>query len=260
MLGPLDLRDTAGRAVCVRRRKQRALLALLLIRTGRTVSTDEIIDALWDGCPPRSALANLHTYVSQLRHVLSRAVPGAARRPTTTTGGYRLDVGPTEYDVVLFEHLAAAGRRSLADGRPGEAAERLARALRLWQGRPLEDLEPYGWIRPFTARLEQARLAVLEDRAEARLLLGQHAELAVELAVTVEEHPLREPLWRQYLLALQGAGRRNDAMRAYDRLRRAMYVELGVEPDPTLRELHRRIRCGEPGARPPLRTGGSAAA
>lgn len=260
MLGPLELRDAAGRPVGVRRRKQRALLALLLIRTGRTVSTDEIIDALWDGRPPRSALANLHTYVSQLRHAVRRAVPGDVRRPTTTTTGYRLDVGTTEYDVALFESLAAAGRRALVEGRPGEAVERLARALRLWHGRPLEDLEPYGWIQPFTARLEQARLAVLEDQAEARLLLGQHAELAVDLAAAIEEHPLREALWRQYLLALQGAGRRTDAMRAYDRLRTVMSVELGVEPDPVLRELHRRIRAGETGARPALRTGGSAAA
>lgn len=245
VLGRLEVRDATGGLIVVRRRKQRALLALLLIRPGRSIGGDEIIDALWGERPPASARANLHSYVSDLRNLLARAAPRVGPRPATTSGGYRLDLEPGECDALIFDDRAAAGRRALAAGHAGEAAERLARALGLWRGQVLEDVGPYEWLRPYAAGLAEARLSALEDQAEARLALGHHADLAVELMAAVEEHPLRERLWQHYLRALHGAGRRAEAMDAYDRLCELMDEELGVTPGPSLRELIRRIRGDE---------------
>ncbi len=241
VLGPLEIRDAAGRPIPVARRKQRALLALLVTRAGRAVPVDEIVDALWGERPPASARANLHTYVSDLRRLLPGTGPAAIPRPATTPAGYRLDLAVDECDALLFGSLLAEARRLAGAGSPDEAAARFTRALGLWRGPVLSDLGAYAWVAPFAARLEETRLAALEDLVDARLLLGQHADLAVELAATTAGHPLRERLWRQYLLALHRAGRRTDALRAYRRLRVALATELGVEPDRSLRDLYREV-------------------
>jgi DNA-binding SARP family transcriptional activator len=255
VLGPLEVRAADGAPVLIRRRKQRALLALLIVRAGRPVGVDEVIWRLWGDDPPTSARANVHSYVSDLRRLLGRAAPDALPRPERGAGGYLLNVTTDECDALLFEQLIAAGRRDLADGRTHEAAERLGRALELWRGRVLEDVEPYDWVASFAARLDVARLGALEDQVEARLLLGQHRELAVELAELTARHPLRERLWQHYLVALHGVGRRTDALAAYQQLRETLASELGVEPGPAVRELHRGIQTGEgvllDGTRPP---------
>ena len=241
VLGPLEVRGKNGAPVHIRRQRQRALLALLVVRSGRSVSVDEIIERLWGDDPPASARANVHTYVSDLRRLLSATEP----RPERSGGGYLLKVATDECDALLFEQLVAAGHRELDDGRVGEAAERLGRALGLWRGRVLEDVEPYEWVTSFANRLELARLDALEDQVEARLRLGQHRELATELAELTTRHPLRERLWQHYLVALHGAGRRAEALAAHQRLRATLASELGVEPGPAIRELHRAISSGE---------------
>lgn len=248
LLGALEVRDAKGGLVAAPRPKQRALLALLVLRAGSVISVDEIADALWGDRPPASARANLHSYMSGLRRLLVEAVPAAGPRPVRTAGGYRLDLLPGECDAVVFEELAAQGRRDLAGGRYADAAERLARALGLWRGPVLEDLADHGWVGPYAARLEQTRLAAVEDHVEARLGLDQHAELLGELTAATAAHPLRERLWSQYLRALERIGGRAQALEAYERLRALLRAELGVDPGPALRALHRRIRDGAPDA------------
>ncbi|GAA1581758.1 AfsR/SARP family transcriptional regulator [Actinoplanes couchii] len=234
LLGTLEVRDPGGALLAIGRRKQRALLAMLVLRGGTVVRGDEIVEALWNGRPPSSARANLHSYVSDLRRVLPEAL-------RTVPGGYRLDVAAGECDVTLFEALAAEGRRALDEWQHLRAAERLAHALGLWRGPLLEDLADLDWFAPFTARLTEARLTAVEDQAEARLALGEHAELAVELAARTAEHPLRERLWATWLRALHRNGERARALDGYRRMRSVLDAELGIGPGPALRELHREI-------------------
>lgn len=246
LLGPLELRDSSDRLVLLPRRKQRALLALLLLRAGTIVGTGEIVEALWGGRPPASARANLYSYISDLRRTLSRVAPTDDPRPQSTSAGYQLDVGVDEYDALVFEELSAAGRRELAARRPALAAESLARALGLWRGPALWGVDPHPWVLPYTSRLEEARLATFEDQVEARLLLGQHADLAVELSDSTQRHPLRERLWGQFMLALYRSGHTARALQAYNRLADLMEGELGTAPGPALRKLHRQIRADDP--------------
>ncbi|MGI5214107.1 AfsR/SARP family transcriptional regulator [Plantactinospora sp. CA-290183] len=255
MLGPLEIRDAGGQPATLARRKQRVLLALLLLRANTVVRTDEILDALWGERPPASARANLHSYVSDLRRTLARVAPAERPRPDSVAKGYRLELSPGECDAAIFESLAAEGSRALAAGRPAVAAERLARALGLWRGRVLEGLDGYGWLGPCTARLEEARLTALEDHVEARLALGQHLDLTLELTSATARHPLRERLWGQLMVALHRTGRRPEALRVYERLCLLLEAELGVRPGETVRRIHRDIRsdasaasCSPPGA------------
>lgn len=249
LLGPLELRDSSDQEVHLPRRKQRALLALLLLRAGTLVGTDEIIEALWGGRPPASARANLYSYISDLRRTLGRAVPADEPRPQSMSAGYQLDVGVDEYDALVFESLSATGRRLLAAGRPALAAESLARALGLWRGPALGGLEPYPWVLPYMSRLEEARLATLEAQVEARLQLGQHADLAVELADSTQRYPLRESMWGHFMLALYRSGNTARALQAYNDLADLIEGELGTAPGPALRRLHRQIRAEDPALR-----------
>lgn len=241
VLGPLEVRDADGGRLSIPRRKQRALLALLLLRSGTTVSIDEIVYSLWGERPPVSARANLHSYVSSLRQVLARTAPDADGRPIRMLTGYRLDLCPGECDADLFEDLAATGRRALAGGEYAQATERLSRALGLWRGGVLDDLPTYEWTSPYVARMEEVRLRALEDLAGARLYLGQHADLAIELASATLENPFRERLWVYYLEALRRIGDRAQALRAYDRYRVVLDTELGVPPGQAVQDLHREI-------------------
>jgi DNA-binding SARP family transcriptional activator len=248
LLGSLELRDDSGRMVSTPRRKPRALLAYLLLRAGTPVTVDELVDALWGELPPASARANLHSYLSNLRQLLADVAPTEQPRPVRAGTGYLLELQPGECDADAFEELAADGRRALAAGRAAEAAERLSRALGLWRGPALEDLTQFDWVLPFAARLEQARLAAIEDQTDARLLLGQHTELAAELSGLATAHPFRERLWSQYMLALWRSGRRAQALAAYEELRSVLDNELGVEPGPAVLDLYHQIRHDEPAA------------
>nr|WP_221383305.1 BTAD domain-containing putative transcriptional regulator [Actinoplanes polyasparticus] len=245
VLGPLEIRDGDGAPVSPTRRKQRVLLALLLLRAGHVVRTDEIIDALWGGSPPVSALANLHTYVSGLRQLLDRAAATGEPRPRTMPGGYQLDLRPGERDADVFESLAGEGRRALAESRPATAAECLDRALGLWRGTVLHDMDRADWLLPFAVRLEEARLTAVEDQMTARLALGHHAELTSELTELITRHPLRERLWGHLLVALHRSGSQQRAIEAYGRLRRLLKAELGVRPGPQVRQIFEAILSGD---------------
>jgi predicted ATPase/DNA-binding SARP family transcriptional activator len=246
VLGPIEaVRD--GTPVLLGGRRQRALLALLLLDPGRPVANDRLVDELWQGRPPAGAATTLRAYASKLRSVL-----GADASLARSGNGYVLDIEPARVDSHRFEQLAEDGRTALARGATGRAAEQLRAAVALWRGRPFDGVGEDGALRVEADRLEQLRLLALEDRIEADLALGLSDALADELEALVREHPYRERLWRQLMLALYRADRQADALAAYRRARSLLDEELGLEPSEELQRLeHAILRHEVPPARPP---------
>jgi DNA-binding SARP family transcriptional activator len=223
VLGPLEVvRD--GSPVRLPPR-QRALLALLALRAGESLSCDELLVELWGEEAPARAKASLHNAVSGLRKVLG------ARVVQTHTAGYRLDAAAIDIDAVRFSSLVAAAEST---DEPGERAGLLRDALSCWRGSPLSEL---GVAWPEVARLEELRLIALEDRIEAELELGAAEELVPELEALVRRRSLRERLWAQLMRALYLAGRQAEALATYRRAHVAFVEKLGIEPGPALKEL-----------------------
>jgi len=246
ILGPFEVSER-GQPLEVGAGKQRALLALLVLHAGEVVSTDRLIDALWGERPPASALNSVHIYVSRLRKALGNG------RLETRGHGYRLALEPEQLDLARFERLLGEGRGLLAEGEAERAAEALRNALALWRGPPLSDFESEPFAQGEIARLEELRLAALEERIDADLALGRHAELVSELEALVREHPLREGLRAQLMLALYRSGRQAEALAAYQHARRTLAEELGLEPGRTLQELERAILRQDAQLDPPAR-------
>ena len=234
ILGPLEA-SRHGQPLELGAGKQRALLVLLLLRAGEIVSTDRLIDALWGERPPPSALNSVHIYVSQLRKALGNG------RLETHGHGYLLALEPEQLDLGRFERLLGDGRELLASGDADRAAGALRAALGLWRGPPLSDVAFEPFAQAEIARLDELRLAALEERIEADLALGRHAELVPELEGLVREHPLRERLRAQLMLALFRSGRQSEALDAYQQARKLLSTELGLEPGRRLRELEAAI-------------------
>lgn len=241
ILGTLEVFDDQSRIVEIGGRKPRALLVLLLLNANRTVSVSRLVDELWGEQPPANAAKAVQVYVSRLRKAL-QSPPSVASSERIRTGsrGYTLTVEPGELDLERFRILAEEGSRALAAGDPGEASEHLARALELWRGPPLEEFaeEPFA---PELGRLDELRLGAVEQRIEADLALDRHAALTPELTDLVHQHPFRERLLAQLMLALARSGRQADALAAYQEGRTKLIYELGIEPGPPLRELERAI-------------------
>ena len=215
--------------------KQRALLAILLLHRGEVVSTDRLGDELWGERPPASAAKTVQAYVSNLRRALGDGLL------VTRGHGYLLDVKPGQVDASRFEELVKEGRRALQACDPRVAAEHLHCALALWPGSALADFAYEEFCQSEVGRLEEAKLAALEDRIDAELALGEHAALVPELDALVREHPLRERFQCQLMLALYRAGRQADALGLYQRARHRLVDELGMEPGPELQQLERAI-------------------
>src|SRR5919198_2788333 len=234
ILGPLEVRD-GEREVRLRGGKQRALLALLLVNANRTLAIDRIVDELWGDDVPETAQKMVQIYVSQLRKLLPEGV--LRTRPP----GYALDLAREQLDLDRFERLVADGRAALADGDAVLAAERLAEADAIWRGPALAEFASEPFARPEGARLEELRLAALEERLDADLLRGRDADFVGELELLVSRHPLREGLRRRQMLALYRTGRQAEALAAYQEARRVLADELGIEPSQALRQLERRI-------------------
>jgi predicted ATPase/DNA-binding SARP family transcriptional activator len=235
ILGPLEvLRD--GEPLRVVGRVRRSILALLALHLGEVVSTDRLIEELWNGYD-EGARGRLQVTISHLRTALGPEAAALETRP----GGYALAVEPDAVDALRFERLAALGRESLGAEEAERAAETLAKALALWRGPPLGDLAYEGFAQAATARLEELRLAALEDRIDAELQLGRHVDLVAELEQLVAEQPLRERLRGQLMLALYRSGRQADALAAYRETRRILDEELGLEPGDELNELQHAI-------------------
>jgi DNA-binding SARP family transcriptional activator len=243
LLGPLEVSD-GDRRIEIGRGRRRSLLALLLLRPNEVISAERLIDELWGEQPTATATKSLHVYVSQLRKELHASGDGEV--VLTRGNGYVAQVAPDQVDVSRFEGLTAEGKRLLAGGDPTRAGKRLREALALWRGPPLADFAYEPFAQGDIARLEEQRLVALEARIEADLALGRHAELTGELEALVREHPLREGLRGQLMLALYRCGRQAEALDVYRTGRAALVEELGIEPGPALRELQEKILAQSP--------------
>jgi WD40 repeat protein/DNA-binding SARP family transcriptional activator len=244
VLGPLTVR-VDGVVVSAGGPKQRAVLALLLLSANRVVSRQRLIDELFAEQSLNSADHALRNQVSRLRKVLAPAA-GLEPRLVARPPGYLLRVEPGELDLENFERLVAAGRDTLAAGDPASAAESLRAAERLWQGRPLADLEFEPFTRVEVERLEELRLAAIEERIEAELALGRQLALVPELEALSAEHPYRERFGAQLMLALYRSGRQAEGLAVYRRTRAFLNEEVGLEPGVELQELERAILVQDP--------------
>jgi predicted ATPase/DNA-binding SARP family transcriptional activator/class 3 adenylate cyclase len=234
VLGSFEVVE-GDRALALGGFRQRALLALLVVHRGEPVSSERLIDGLWGERAPASALKIVQGYVSNLRKVLGDGFL------MTRGHSYVLQTGPGQLDVDRSESLAAEGRCALQSGDTRAAVARLRGALGLWRGPPLADFAYESFAQAEIARLEEWRLSVLEDRLDAELALGDPAVLIGELDGLVREHPLRERIRGQLMLALYRAGRQVEALEVYRRARVQLADELGLEPGPALQKLHVQI-------------------
>jgi len=242
ILGPLEV-SRSGRAVPLGGPRQRAVLALLLLEANRVVSMDRLAEDVWGGHPPGGWATTLQTYVFHLRRALEPGrLPGVAGGVLLTRDrGYLLRVDREHLDATRFQDTFTAGRAALQAARFAEAAETLRTALGLWRSQVLADLADYAFTRPEAARLEELRLAALEARIDADLALGRHDALTGELERLVGEHPLRERLQGQLMLALYRCGRQAEALAAYRRIRDVLAGELGIDPGEPLRSIHASV-------------------
>ncbi|MFI6102800.1 BTAD domain-containing putative transcriptional regulator [Streptomyces sp. NPDC051310] len=244
VLGETAVWTDGGRSVRVPELKVRALLASLLAEPGRPVAAHRLIDDLWPDEPPANPTRSLQAKVSQLRRVLDEAEPGARNLLVTRAPGYQLELPPGALDAHRFAELTARAR-TVPDAR--SRAGLLADALALWRGPAFADFAQEPFARAVVNRLEEDRLAVVEEHAEARLGAGEHAALVGELAGLVERYPLRERLRAVQLRALYRAGRQSDALAGYEDLRARLAGELGLDPSPELVALHGALLRQEAG-------------
>src|SRR5581483_4307378 len=244
LLGTVAVWADNGRLAEVPEAKVRALLAGLLIHAGRPVSADRLIDDLWGDDLPVHPAGALQSKVSRLRQALENAEPGGGELVVFRSPGYLLRAGPGALD----EHrLAALVERARAAGDLRDRAQLLADALALWRGPPLADFADDMFAQAAIARLEEQRLATLEDQAETRLALGEHSLLCGELGEQVAQHPLRERLRAAHMLALYRAGRQAEAVASYGELRGELADNLGLDPGPALAALYQAILEQDPG-------------
>lgn len=228
--------------------REAALLADLLVHANNVVPAERLIEDVWRGEPPPGAMATLHTYVKNLRRLLEpdRKSGVACEVLLTRRPGYQLRVEPEGLDAWRAERLIAEGRLALTEGDAERAQTRLREALALWTGPAFADLAHESYLQAEAARLEELRLVGIEERVKADLALGHHTALCGELDMLVTEHPYRERLWEQWMLALYRAGRQADALRAYQRVRTQLGDELGIAPGEPLRSLEQAILLQQP--------------
>ena len=235
VLGPLEVAER-DRSLALGGHKQRALLAVLLLHANEVVSADRLIDELWGDAPPRTAAKSVQVLVSKLRKELGEG------RLLTRPPGYVLHVDGSELDLARFRELVAEAR----DADAADAADKLRQALALWRGPALGDLAYEPFAQAEIARLEELRLAAIEQRVDADLARGTHSELVGELEALVAEHPLRERLRCQLMIALYRSARQVEALETYRRARHDLAEGLGLEPGEELRRLERAILEHDP--------------
>src|SRR5919204_3328894 len=234
VLGPLSVEDERG-TLALDGARVRALLAFLLLRANTAVSTADLLDELWGEDLPKSGATAVQNAVARLRKILGERV-------VTTPAGYLVRVEPGELDLVHFRELVERA----AAAEPAERSTLLREALALWCGEPLGALGNAAFVERERSRLQDERLAALEDRIDADLALGRHADLLAELSALAAEHPLDERFRAQLILALYRSGRQAAALDVYRETRRMLADKLGLEPGPALRELERAILRQEP--------------
>ncbi|MEU7802115.1 BTAD domain-containing putative transcriptional regulator [Micromonospora arborensis] len=240
ILGPLRV---GGGESTVTAGRDRIVLAMLLLRTGRLVPVDELVDAVWEERPPVTARAQLQTCVSRLRRRFTE-LGLAPETIVTDPAGYGVRVAPTDLDAEVFARGVEAARAAVAAGRLIDARAEFRAALALWRGPTLSGISSRS-VRRRAHALDEQRLTALEECVDVELRLGPGVELIDELAESVDQHPLRERLRGQLMLALSSVGRQADALRAYREGRRLYAEELGIEPGAELQELHQRVLAGD---------------
>jgi DNA-binding SARP family transcriptional activator/streptogramin lyase len=250
ILGPLEVVVQGGQ-LPLPRLKERIVLAVLLLHANEFVSRERLIDDLWGDEPPPTARKAVAVYVSQLRKRLTR---NGADPIATAEGGYRLELGLEQLDAARAQQLLASAREGVSKGELDSAAERFRDALSLWRGPTLAGLQLESLGRDEVARLDELRLAALMDRIDCDVALGRHKHVLGELHVLVREHPLRERLRAQQMLALYRADRQAEALDAYAQARRTLVEELGIEPSPDLQRLHQGILRQDPSLETPTGT------
>jgi DNA-binding SARP family transcriptional activator len=246
ILGPLEVAGEDG-PLHLGGAKQRALLALLTLNAGRVVATDTLVDQLWGEQPPRTAVTSLQNFVSQLRKLLG------SETVKTRSPGYLLQIDRNDVDAFRFERMLG----EVKGLSPADRSTRLSEALAMWRGPPLADFAFEAFAQAEIRRLEELYAVAVEERIEADLELGRHGGLIGELEALVSDHPLRERLRGQLMVALYRSGRQAEALHAYHDARHALVEELGVEPGRPLRELFSAILRHDAALEP---NGGEAAA
>jgi DNA-binding SARP family transcriptional activator len=239
ILGPLEVWDE-GRPVRIGGAKERALLVVLLLHANESVSVDRLIDELWGARPPATAKKSVQVRVAGLRRALGDGML------LTHGGGYLIRLDADQLDLHGFERLVGDAGKALADGDPAAAAAMLREALSFWRGAALADFAYESFAQPAITRLEELRLGAVELRIDAELALGLEAQLVGELQALVDEHPLRERLRGELMLALYRDGRQAEALEIYQRTREKLIGELGIEPGPALQKLQQAILRQEP--------------
>ncbi|HEY2201942.1 MAG TPA: BTAD domain-containing putative transcriptional regulator, partial [Solirubrobacteraceae bacterium] len=240
ILGPLEVVDDHGRAVALNAHKERALLAILLLHANEVVSADRLVEDLWAGRPPASAAKGVHVYVSRLRRRLAAGAPGEERL-LTEPSGYLLRVAGGELDSERFEGLLQRASGLIATGSSERAVQLLGEALALWRGAAFSGFEFEDFPQVEIGRLSELRVVALEQRIAAELELGRAELLIGELEQLVREHPYRERLRGQLMLALYRTGRQAEALQAYRDARSLLVDGLGIEPSAELRDLHESV-------------------
>ena len=241
LLGPFEV-VVGGKPVDVPGAKRQALVACLALRTGRVVSTDTLVEALWGSDLPSAPRNAVQHHVTRLRRALG---PDTIR---LAADGYALEGAVA--DAMEFEELLAAARGALRAGDARGARDTIADALDLWRGPALLGLPQSSWATAEAGRLDTLRVDALEERFEAALALGEHAHLVPAIRAALEESPFRERLWGQLMLALYRSGRQADALEVFQEVRRMLLEELALEPGPELRRLQEAILAHDPAIAP----------
>ena len=240
VLGPLQM-TVDGTPVALGTPKQRAVLAMLVINRNRPVGSESLITAAWEQWPPAEARASLHSYVSNLRRLLSKNGVDPRTVLVSAPPGYRLNVAETACDIGRFIAEKNAGVQAAAAGRFEAASRHLTAALAEWRGPVLDDLRDLQFVDAFAAALTEDNVLVHTARAEAEIACGRAYAVIGEFEGLTAEHPYREPLWAQLITAYYLTERQSDALDAYRRLKDTLAEDLGIDPGPTLQALHERI-------------------
>jgi len=245
LLGPLLL-TADGTPLPLGTPKQRAILAMLLINRNRAIGTEALIDAAWDQSPVSAARTSIHSYVSNLRRVLSTAGIDSYTMLASAPPGYRLSVADGECDMDRFITAKTAGMKAAVVGRFDEASHHFSTALSEWRGPALDDLSSFSFVASFATALTEDYMLTQIARAEAEIACGRAGAIIGELESLAAKHPYREPLWAKLITAYYIAERQSDALEAYRRLKTALADDLGIDPGPTIDALHTQILRQQP--------------